>query len=41
MGKTKSPASPAQIFKIMMIMTFAVGGAFFMTNLAAKNIMEC
>lgn len=38
-GKAKSPASPAQIFKIMMIMTFAVGGVFFITNLTAKNVM--
>ena len=38
-GKAKSPASPEQIFKIMMIMTFAAGGAFFCTNLASKNVM--
>ena len=38
-GKAKSPASPEQIFKIMMIMTFAVGGVFFITNLTAKNVM--
>ena len=37
--KAKTPASPEQIFRIMMIMTFAAGGAFFCTNLAAKNTM--
>ena len=37
--KAKAPASPEQIFKIMMILTFAAGGAFFCTNLAAKNVM--
>jgi len=36
--KAKSPASPEQIFKIMMIMTFLVGGAFFVINLTSMNI---
>ncbi len=38
-NKSKSPATPEVIFKIMMILTFAVGAAFFCTNLAAKNTM--
>ena len=38
-SKAKSPASPAQIFKIMIILTFAVGAAFFITNMTAGNVM--
>ena len=37
-GKSKSPATPETIFKIMMILTFAVGGVFLITNLTAGNI---
>ena len=37
--KSKTPATPEAIFKIMMILTFAAGGVFFCTNLFAKNIM--
>lgn len=37
-GKAKSPATPETIFKIMMILTFAVGGVFLITNLTAGNI---
>ena len=36
--KTKSPASQEQIFRIMIIMTFAVAGVFFLKNLIGHSI---
>ena len=35
--KSKLPASPERIFKVMMIMTFAVAGVFFVKNLFGGN----
>ena len=31
--RSKSPATPEKIYKIMMIMTFGVAGVFFLKNL--------
>lgn len=36
--KSKLPASPERIFKIMMIMTFAVAGVFFLKNLLGASV---
>lgn len=38
--KTKLPASPERIFKIMMLMTFGVAGLFFLKNLFSGIIQS-
>lgn len=38
-GKSKSPATPEAIFKVMMTLTFVVGGVFFLKNALGKNLM--